>query len=525
MGCRFFIAVRNPKKMRQGGPKEHLGILQKMTECGICIESFNKTKRTHVVCPYCPTDGSATACCRSCVQTYLLQDDAQTPRCPSCLSGWTEDFLSDTFPKTWLLKEYKNHRERVLLDTERARLPEAQEDAARYKRALEIVRRIDEQTAPFEEQLKNLPEVLEQKRLLKEYFRVQQERFAIEKANGWERNQVARDAESLAWQAHRRASDVLYVATAPIHVQINRLHTSDYRKARQILTRVGAEPAARTAGQGQEVPKSAWTFVMKCSQPACEGFVGTNWKCGLCEAKFCKDCTEQEAEGHLCDPDRKATAEALRKEAKPCPKCAAMISKIDGCDQMWCTQCQTAFSWRTGQIETSHVHNPHYFQWMRSNGGVAPPRPDGECLQPDDVLEQAAYYLRSDRDLLAWCRTVRHYRWEVRHQRRSLQEKQNDDWRRVLRVQRLMNEITDEEWKCKLQKGEKATQKTFRVVEVLEMFGQVGIDFLREAMLETSDKAAVKKQFEDLQTYCNDAFARINKRYNNQVPYIALMNR
>ncbi len=492
-------------------------------DCGICIEPFNKSKRTRVVCPYCPTDGTETACCRSCVQTYLLQDDAQTPRCPSCRSGWTEDFLSDSFPKTWLLKEYKFHREHVLLDMERARLPEAQEDAGRYKRALEFKQQIDRITEPLKQRIRTIPEAIEEQRCLQEYHRVQYGRMQTERACGYtRRDEEGRRFESAAWAAYKVAKDAYWHAIIPIQQQIHRLQTKEYNKAVRTVKHFGAEPAAETETEQKKVQRATWTFVMKCSKPDCNGFVGTNWACGLCQTTFCKDCTEEVKEGHTCDPDHMATAQALRKEAKPCPKCAAMISKIDGCDQMWCTQCQTAFSWRTGQIETTHVHNPHYFQWMRENGRVAPPRPNGECLTPAEVLEQAAHYLRRDNELMEWCRIVRHYRSEERNQSRSLQNRQNEDWRRELRVQRLVNEITDEQWKIKLQRGEKALQKTARVVEVLQMFCQVGIDFLREAMLDTSDKAAIKRQFEELRTYCNTAFEKIGNRYNNEVPYIMM---
>ena len=82
----------------------------------------------------------------------------------------------------------------------------------------------------------------------------------------------------------------------------------------------------------------------------------------------------------LADPDTKATAELLSKDTKPCPKCSIPIHKLEGCDQMWCTQCHTGFSWKRGTIE-NRIHNPHYYEWQRqNNGGQAPRNPgDFEC--------------------------------------------------------------------------------------------------------------------------------------------------
>ena len=35
---------------------------------------------------------------------------------------------------------------------------------------------------------------------------------------------------------------------------------------------------------------------------------------------------------------------------------------------MWCTACNTGFSWRTGRVAEGPVHNPHYFQWLQTQG-------------------------------------------------------------------------------------------------------------------------------------------------------------
>jgi len=82
-------------------------------------------------------------------------------------------------------------------------------------------------------------------------------------------------------------------------------------------------------------------------------------------------------ENHECNADDVATAKLLKSDTKPCPKCSTGIYKIDGCDQMWCTQCHTAFSWKTGELQTN-IHNPHYFEWQRRNGQ--------NMRNPDDII-------------------------------------------------------------------------------------------------------------------------------------------
>ena len=69
-----------------------------------------------------------------------------------------------------------------------------------------------------------------------------------------------------------------------------------------------------------------------------------------------------------------ATVKYLQKDTKPCPKCGARISKVDGCDQMWCVGCKCTFSWNTGKIQTGGVlHNPEYYRWMREQN-IQPPQ-------------------------------------------------------------------------------------------------------------------------------------------------------
>jgi len=122
-------------------------------------------------------------------------------------------------------------------------------------------------------------------------------------------------------------------------------------------------------------------FIRSCPEPECKGFLTNNWRCGLCEKHVCSYChvslgCDKDMD-HECDPAMVETAKLITSESKPCPGCHINITKIDGCDQMWCTQCKTAWDWKTGQIE-KRVHNPHYFEYLRSGGNERAARDPNE---------------------------------------------------------------------------------------------------------------------------------------------------
>ena len=109
-----------------------------------------------------------------------------------------------------------------------------------------------------------------------------------------------------------------------------------------------------------------------CSDPNCRGLLNSEWKCATCEKYTCSECHVLKNNHHVCKPEDVETAKLLASDTKPCPKCRVPIYKIMGCDQMWCTECHTAFSWRTGNIET-RIHNPHFYEYQRRiNNGQAP---------------------------------------------------------------------------------------------------------------------------------------------------------
>ena len=90
------------------------------------------------------------------------------------------------------------------------------------------------------------------------------------------------------------------------------------------------------------------TFVHRCAQADCRGFLSTAWKCNVCSKYTCSHCNEQlgftrDADTQVCQESDRKAMRILRNDGKNCPggECIHHF-----CDQMWCTMCATAFSWR-----------------------------------------------------------------------------------------------------------------------------------------------------------------------------------
>lgn len=122
--------------------------------------------------------------------------------------------------------------------------------------------------------------------------------------------------------------------------------------------------------------KSQYKFFGHCPRDNCRGVITEKIKCNVCNQRVCKSCKEPIGDGvndlklHSCNPDTLETIKSIKDCSKPCPKCKVSIYKIDGCNQMFCTQCNISFCWRTGEIyKGRNIHNPHYFEWL-NNGGA-----------------------------------------------------------------------------------------------------------------------------------------------------------
>jgi len=165
---------------------------------------------------------------------------------------------------------------------------------------------------------------------------------------------------------------------ADIHKQIDKLNEAKIKKVKEhneIIRIQFDDPIREYVDQlnilrNKSVSSDRKSFIMPCSYNNCKGMLSTQYKCGLCDKFTCKDCQEPKEDEHKCNPDNLATAQFIKKDTKPCPSCATRIFKIEGCDQMWCTNCKTPFSWTTCKIVPvgQQIHNPHAIEFFKKNG-------------------------------------------------------------------------------------------------------------------------------------------------------------
>ncbi len=453
--------------------------------CSICTEKITKQPhKKQAQCPYCDLQA-----CVSCVQTYLVGTH-EDPHCMGCRRGWSHEILSNIVLTTWLNGAYKLHRQNVLLDRERSRLPAAQIVLSRYKQAKELIP---------------------------------------------QRNQLFEQIDTLKRQLGLLERDLALVTY------------------RMTTLQRGIDPDSREAEhQNRKV------FIMPCPATGCRGFLSSAYKCGVCDVYCCPDCHEikgvnRDAD-HTCDPNTVESIRAIKKETKPCPDCGTNIFKIQGCSQMFCTNCNTPFDWVTGRkITSGGIHNPHYFEYVRTlQNGVMPRNPgDIPCAANLPTAWEFERHISrrfgsnksSDWLYQALNNATHIYHVEIRAMTNHAEDMDNTEHN----VRFLAQEITETRWKQLLQQREKRRLKRDEIRQLYEAFVGACVDIfgrlIQESLLpgETADDGrrprllpattATKERIQALKEKCetaqqqlttlaklfNQGLMQISKRYKCQV--------
>lgn len=397
--------------------------------------------------------------CISCIKTFFKNSETY-PSCMNCHEKFSEEFLYDNFPKNYINKDIKELKQNLLFEQEKQLLPASQE-IAKYAEHIENVEK------SIEEDVKMIYE-------------------------------LRMKSMSLQCELEKKKNLVQ---------NFNRDYT--------IPTNQNESSSSLSSSKEINV------FIKQCPCNDCSGYLSTQWKCGMCNVRVCKDCLEIKGEEHVCNPDNIATANVIKESTKSCPSCGTAIGKIYGCNHMWCTNCNTGFDWRTRKLVIKNNTNPHYYEWLRQNGNNARELSDVVCGGIPNIstlrhIITITNYNSNDNSLdiskkvLEFHRLINH----VQHiELRETDEVNNID----LRVKLLRKKITIEKFKqliltrVKIQRNKTNKQMIFQTLR------DAGSDILQR-LIEKKEKNYNSLYYtyieiQNLINYINYAFEILTKKF------------
>lgn len=415
--------------------------------------------------------------CRTCCETYILSETI--PKCmnPECSKGWSRNFLRKNFTQVFINKKYREHLKNVLFDKEKAMLPETQL-------------------------------ILESRKRQKRY------RDKIIEIN--------KEIENLIRKKNEISARIFLNVDEETEIDMN---TNEIKKEKK-----------------EKDQKEHAKFVRQCPSNGCRGYLSTQWKCGLCEQWTCPECHELKGANrdcdHTCDPNNLATAKLLMKDSKPCPKCQSLIFKISGCNQMWCTQCHTAFDWATGKLE-SNIHNPHYFEWQRKQNVNNQNRPiENECDRQqithntiNSLFSQINKFGLNSRNIGAYVNSPAPEVNFIYELIRNVIELQNStilrfrmnyfEYNQSLRLMYLDGTIDEETFKSNVQKSDKKMRKNTEISQVIQ-FACTATSNVVHRFIDHMNNTTVTpliyindylNELRHLAIHCNELFREISLTY------------
>lgn len=439
-------------------------------ECILCYTIKNKL----IECPKCKESA-----CISCYKQYLLTLYNE-PTCFKCDAIWDREFLTMNLPKHFMNTEYKKHREDVLKDREISLLPETQ-------CVIEYINNLNSQINSH----------IIKKSLIREETSKQ---IAI---------------------VNDKYHQVLKSISANRMKEIKEIRDESNSKLDAINSIIADnETKLNDISHIKDDISRDYIVVKNCPLNDCRGFLTKKYRCGMCNISVCEKCLDVKHENHTCNVDNIKSAQYIQQTSRSCPNCGIYITKIDGCNQMWCTHCKKGFDWKTGyEISNATIHNPHYEHYV-TNIQTDNEKNDysvkcGEL--PDIELFSGLQCSKDTKDLLYSIHS------RVRYIRENYLKNYDTEDNQIrclffdLRVKYLKKEIDEMSWKKKLQQIEKDYTKKKELYMVNEMLFNVSCDIFHQLLLQEDHNIdqcyEIITQFEKLRLYYNKQISTIKYNY------------
>ena len=554
--------------------------------CQICVEPFNKSTRLDIKCPYCEYEA-----CRTCCETYILNETIVKCMNPECVKPWTRKHIRDRFTLVFINSQLKEHTEKILFDKERALLPATQpiiEAKIEAGKLQEEITKIFEQITVMRQQAHQL----QIDRLNVINRRPRGEARAFVRACP---SEECRGFLSTQWKCgicEKWTCPDCHIVKGYTRDAEHTCNADDLATAKLIAADTKPCPKCGTGifkidgCFAQNTPILMFDGSIKMSQDICVGDVlvgddglkrtvldtttGTddlykvvqnkamsytvNSKHTLVLRDVLNNTIEITIDDYMkLNNNEKQYLMGYKNSGEVSSIQVDIVERgtyygwhidsnnrfilpdftvVRNCDQMWCTQCHTPFSWRTGNIEKS-IHNPHYFEWMRRTGGGEAPRnpldvPCGRNL--DHYLYEAfsrilrAHYQHTSNYKVVLKRIDETIRYAVHILHGEIYTPPNYERRNEnLRVSYLMNEITEAEMRYTLQRDDKRHHRNEELAEIYTLLTTTVTDilyrFLDQLTVESENKShiineSILAEIDAIVEYANECLADISHTYS-----------
>lgn len=579
--------------------------------CNICCDSYNKSTRTKVICSYCDFD-----VCRTCCETYILSENI--PKCmkPQCGKEWSRKFIRENFTNVFINTKYKEHIEKILFDQEKALLPATQplaEEKLRKEKIRKEIGELDALICNLIRQKRQLELNYHNPSSVKTENRHFVRQCPAHGCRGFLSTQwkcgiceqwtcpECHELKGLVRDCQHKCD--------PNSVETAKLLAKDSKpcpKCQSMIFKIEGCFAENT-------PILMWDGTIKMSQDICIGDIlvgddgeqrivedlvsgedelfevkqnnGINYIVNSKHTLVLHNIINKKTITILVDDyiklddrtrDFLLGYKILQNKVKDYHKIIVVgIGKgqyygwrvngnnrfllsdytvVKNCDQMWCTQCHTAFSWRTGALE-KNIHNPHFYEWQRKNGGATRVQGDIQCgrelthatignihkiivdkKHTNLYTEQIVNYTSNRfgypptntrrneygfHDLI--CKIEGIIRNNIHNIQIELPDFQTDYVikNQDLRIKFLCNEINEDVFKCMIQRNDKRNKKNQEIAQVIQLSNTAITDIIYRLMEHLNSCSpndynldTFMTEIDEIIKYCNDLLKDIAFTYN-----------
>lgn len=465
--------------------------------CMICTENFNgKLKKT-----VCPNVECNAIICRKCVHTWLLDplkfNDAE---CMVCKIGLSRESLVEMCGKIWVNTDYARRREEILFDRIKSRLPEYQDHISAKGRLRN-----------FRYKISSLMNFNSRTKTILDHFDNTNRNVINNLINDYDRyynniNFTLTDSQRFL-PNEEEIEMLLKEFDNEIKNFSNRLNFLNKRFENLIKkeekTGVSLNDIIEERKKEEEEKEKKEKFLTRgpCPNNNCNGFIEDSWKCGICNTKICQSCMiiinqkEINEKTHVCKESDLESVKLIRSSSKPCPNCRVRVTKSEGCTQMWCTNCNTAFDYNTLEIiKNKKIHNPHYFDFIKKNGLGNHNGYIGECgITGTAILNKLEILLKDEKCLNSlkknYSNIILKHLEDATHIKANLRN--NDNLNNIyfnLGKNYLLNNINLAHFKEKIQREEKSSSKLNEVNNIRLTYADTVYDICNHILLEEPKK-------------------------------------